>query len=378
MTDSYGSESKTEQPTPRRLEKAREEGSVVRAHGVPAAAILVTGALVLSLGGARLVELLERSLRAGLGLEPDRVRDPAQLLVAAGPVLAPGLEVVAPFLILMAVVGFVADIMVGGWTFSAQPLSPDTSRIDPFKGLARLFSRTALVEVIKALIKFAVVGAVAFWLLRSWAPAFFHLAAESWPYAPHHAALLWSRVFLILAIALTGVAALEVPYQLWAHRDRLKMTRQEIKDEMRELDGSPQTKRRIKALRRRFARMRMAMEVPKADVVVTNPEHYAAALNYREGRMQAPRLVAKGTGLVALRIRAIAGEHGVPVIEAPPLARAICRFVELDDEIPTGLYPPVAEVLAYVYRLSAAREAGRPLPTMPQDGRFEPPSEFAA
>jgi len=156
------------------------------------------------------------------------------------------------------------------------------------------------------------------------------------------------------------------------------MTRQDVKDEMRELDGSPQTKRRIRALRRRLARMRMVMEIPKADVIVTNPEHYAAALSYREGRMRAPRLVAKGTGLVALRIREIAAEHGVPLIEAPPLARAICRFVDLDDEIPPGLYPAVAEVLAYVYRLRLARQGRRAPPPMPQDGRFEPPPEFAA
>jgi flagellar biosynthetic protein FlhB len=155
------------------------------------------------------------------------------------------------------------------------------------------------------------------------------------------------------------------------------MTRQEIRDEMRELDGSPQTKRRIRLLRRRSARMRMASEVAKADVVVTNPEHYAAALNYREGKMRAPHLVAKGTGLVALRIREIAAEHGVPVLEAPPLARAICRFVELDDEIPTALYPAVAEVLAYVYRMRIARDAGKPAPP-PQHQRFEPPPEFVS
>jgi flagellar biosynthesis protein FlhB len=187
---------------------------------------------------------------------------------------------------------------------------------------------------------------------------------------------LWDRLFLVLAAALASIAALEVPYQVWEYRDRLKMTRQEVKDELRELDGSPQTKRRIKLLRRRLARMRMAAEVPKADVIVTNPEHYAAALQYREG-MRAPRLVAKGTGLVAQRIREIATEHRVPVIEAPPLARAICRFVELEDEIPAGLYPPVAEVLAYVYRLRAAGASGRPLPPVPPDRRFEPPAEFA-
>lgn len=374
MTDSYGNE-KTEQPTARRLEKAREEGTALRTHGLAAGAILVIGAAALSVGGAKLVELLELSLRRGLSFDPDVVREPGRMLTAAGQVVAPALEIVTPFLILMAVVGFFTDVMIGGWIFSSQPLSPNFSRIDPVRGFQRLFSRTAMVEIVKALAKFAVVGATAFWLIRTWSPGFLQLAAETWPRAADHAALLWSRIFLVLAASLVGVAILEVPYQIWAHRDRLKMTRQDIKDEMRELDGNPQTKRRIRLLRRRFARMRMASEVPKADVVVTNPEHYAAALNYREGKMRAPRLVAKGTGLVALRIREIAAEHGVPTIEAPPLARAICRFVELEDEIPTGLYPAVAEVLAYVYRLRVARNAGRPAPP-PQHQRFEPPPEF--
>jgi flagellar biosynthetic protein FlhB len=155
------------------------------------------------------------------------------------------------------------------------------------------------------------------------------------------------------------------------------MTRQEVKDELRELDGSPQTKRRIALLRRRRARLRMAAEAAKADVVVTNPEHYAAALQYRQDRMRAPRLVAKGTGLVALRIREIAIENDIAVIAAPPLARAICRHVELEDEIPAGLYAPVAEILAYVYRLRAAEAAGQP-PPQPHSHRFEPPAEFAA
>jgi flagellar biosynthetic protein FlhB len=375
MTDSYSSESKTERPTARRLEKAREEGSALRAHGVAAGAILVMGAAALSLGGAKLVELLELSLRRGLSFDPDIVREPGRLLTAAGQVITPGIEVVAPFLILMAVVGFVADLMIGGWVFSSHPVSPDFTRIDPVRGFQRLFSRAAFVEIVKALAKFAIVAATAFWLIWTWSPGFLQLAAETWPRAVDLAALLWSRIFLLLAASLVGVAILEVPYQVWAHRDRLRMTRQDIKDEMRELDGSPQTKRRMRLLRRKFARMRMASEIPKADVVVTNPEHYAAALNYRDGKMRAPRLVAKGTGLVALRIREIAAEHGVPVIEAPPLARAICRFVELEDEIPTGLYPAVAEVLAYVYRLRVARNAGKPAPP-PQHQRFEPPPEF--
>ncbi|HXP31687.1 MAG TPA: flagellar biosynthesis protein FlhB [Stellaceae bacterium] len=378
MSDTSDRENRTEQATPRRLQKAREEGSVVRAHGLAAVAIMICGAFALTVGGSALVDLLERSLLAGLRLDAAAMQDPDRLLVAAKDIVLPGLEIVAPFLCLMAVVGFFADTLVGGWVFSTQPLAPDVSRIDPLKGFARLFSLNGLVEIVKALAKFLVVAVVAFWLIRSRAPTYIGLAAETWPAAARHAAELSTHVFLVLAAALAAVAALEVPYQLWSHRDRLKMTRQELKDEVHQLEGSPQTKRRIKTLRRKLARMRMMSEVPKADAVVVNPQHYAAALRYQEGRMRAPRLLAKGTGLIALRIREVAEEHGVPVIEAPPLARAICRYVELEDEIPVGLYQAVAEVLAYVYRLKAARETRRSPPDLPRDGRFDPPPEYDA
>lgn len=377
MAEGRDDDSRTEQPTPRRLEKAREAGEVVRAHGGAAAAVLIAGAGILGFSGARMAERLELTLRLGLLAEPRGLRTPARLLVAAGRVVAPGLEILASFLVLLAAVGFLADILVGGWVLSARPLVPDPSRINPLRGLRRLFSRTAGVEIVKALVKFAVVGAIAVLLLRGSAGGFEQLAAETWPRALRQAALLWNRMFLILAATLFVLAMIEVPYQLWDHRGRLKMTRQEVRDELRELDGNPQTRRRIRALRRRLARMRMMIEVAKADVVVTNPDHYAAALSYHSGAMRAPRLVAKGTGLVALRIREVAAEHAVATIEAAPLARAICRWVELGDEIPPGLYPPVAEVLAYVHRLRIARESGKPAP-QPQRQRFEPPPEFAA
>jgi len=369
--------SRTEPPTPRRLQKAREEGAVARAHGATAAAVLIVGAAVLSLFGAHFADRLELTVRLGLIVDPRQGRDPERLLAAASRVIAPSLEIMAAFLVLAAAAGFAADLVVGGWVLSARPLVPDPSRINPVLGLRRLFSRPALIEVVKAWIKFFVLGAIAAVLMRDWAGRFLGLAVATWPQSLTAAALLWSRLFVILAAALFGLAALEAPYQLWAHRNRLKMTRQEVKDELRELDGSPQTKRRIRALRQRFARMRMMAEVAKADIIVTNPDHYAAALSYRASIMRAPRLVAKGSGLVALRICEVADQHGVARIAVPSLARAICRWVELGDEIPVALYPPVAEVLAYVHRLRVARETGQPPPRRPPDRRFDPPPEFA-
>jgi flagellar biosynthesis protein FlhB len=376
MADEQERAGRTEPPTARRLQKAREEGSVPRAHGAAGAAVLLAGAVMLSLTGGPLVGQLELVLRLGLSTDEAALRDPTRLLSASAPVVAAGLDIVAVFVVVVAIAGLVADIAVGGWVFSSHPLVPDASRINPITGFGRLFSRTAAVEMLKALLKFAVVGAVALWLGHAWAPAFLDLAAETWPGALGHAALGWSRMFLSLAVAVAVAAALEIPYQVWSFRDRLKMTRQEIRDEHRDLEGSPQTKRRIRGLRVRLARLRMMTEVARADVVIVNPEHYAAALRYREDRMRAPRLVGKGTGLVALRIREVAGEHAVPVVEAPRLARAICRYVELDDEIPAGLYPPVAEVLAHVYRLRAARANGAAPPAPPRP-RFEPSPEFA-
>ena len=378
MSDTYDSGSRTEQATPRRLQRAREEGSVVRAHAVAGAAVLVVGAVLLLLAGAKLIELLETSLRVGLSLPPEAMREPARLTAVAAQVVWPGVMILAPFLLILAGIGFIADLAVGGWVVSATPITPDFTRIDPLKGFGRLFSRAALGEIVKALLKFIVIGVIAAWLLRSWIGDFLHIAAESWPYAPRHVAALSGEAFIILAVALALVTLLEVPWQVWQHRDQLKMSRQEIKDEQKEQEGSPQTKRRIRGLRIKLARARMMTEVPKADVVVVNPEHFAAALLYREDRMRAPRLVAKGTGLIALRIRSVAEEHGVAVVEAPPLARSMNRFVELGDEIPIGLYRAVAEVLAYVYKLRAARDDGGPLPPPPQDGRFDPPEEFDA
>ncbi|HTT78241.1 MAG TPA: flagellar type III secretion system protein FlhB [Stellaceae bacterium] len=378
MADDRERAGQTEPPTIRRLQKARDEGNVARAHGVAGAGVLLAGAVLLSIAGEPLVDRLELIVRLGLSPDPAAMRDPARMLAALAPVVAVGFGIIAVFVLVVAVAGFFADLAVGGWVFSAEPLAPDPSRIDPVAGFRRLFSHAAAVEMVKALVKFAVVVAVSVWLGRVWAGAFLHLAAATWPGAMRQAATGWSRMFVTMAVALAGVAALEIPYEIWAFRDRLKMTRQEVRDELREMEGSPQTKRRIRVLRHRLARLRMMSEVPKADVVIVNPEHYAAALRYRADSMRAPRLVAKGAGLVALRIRALAGKHEVPIVEAPRLARAICRYVELDEEIPTGLYPPVAEVLAHVYRLRAAQSAGAPPPPAPPSQRFEPAPEFAA
>ena len=375
MSDT-SSEDKTERASPRRIEKAREEGNIARSQGLSGAAIMLTAALFFMMGGRSMIGAMERSLRTGLRLDADVMRDPARMITAIWQVMGPPFAATGTFILLVMVVGVASNLAVGGWVFAPRLLSPDFQRISPLAGLKRLFSHEGLAEILKSLAKVIVIGGAAYFVLRQSLPALVDLGRESWIAASVHIADHATWALLIFAGALACVVALEVPYQLWSHRGRLRMTRQELRDEMRELEVSAHTKRRLRALRNRFARGRMMTEVPRADVVITNPEHYAAALRYQEGTMRAPRLVAKGGGLVALRIRELAMEHHIPIVEAPPLARAIYKYVDLDTEIPAGLYQAVAEVLAYIYRLRLARDTGRPAPTLPGDLRFEPPEEF--
>lgn len=375
MADDQATENKTEEPTSRRLSKAREEGSIARSRELPSAIMLMTGAAIVFWGGTAAASLLERMVVSGLHIDPLVGRDPARLLIGAWTVVKPALGIVIVFGGGIAVIGTLSALLVGGLVFSWQPVMPDLARLNPVQGFARLWSRDVLVEVVKSIIKLLGVAAVAFWWLRDETRNFADLARAGWPGGLWQAGSLLGQLFLLTSISLAVVVLLEVPYRIWSHRQDLRMSRQELRDEAREVEGNPQTKRRVKQMRRKVARARMMIQVPKADVVLTNPTHVSVALRYQQGEMRAPRLVAKGAGLVALRIRDIATAHDVPIVEAPPLARSLNRYVEIEDEVPVALYRAVAEVLAFVYRLRAARAAGKPEPAVPS-ASFDPPDEL--
>ena len=375
MADDQASENKTEEPTGRRLSKAREEGSIARSRELPSAIMLMTGAAIVFWGGTVAASLLERMVATGLRIDPLLGRDPARLLAGAWVVVKPALAVVIVFGGGIAVIGTLSALLVGGLVFSWRPVMPDLARLDPIQGFARLWSREVLVEIVKSVIKLLGVAAVAYWWLRGAARNFADLARAGWPGGLWQAGSLLGQLFLLTSISLAIVVLLEVPYRIWSHRQDLRMSRQELRDEAREVEGNPQTKRRVKQMRRKVARARMMSQVPKANVVLTNPTHVSVALQYQQGTMRAPRLVAKGAGLVALRIREVAAEHDVPIVEAPPLARSLHRYVEMEDEVPAALYRAVAEVLAFVYRLRAARAAGKPEPVA-SSANFDPPAEL--
>jgi len=258
-----------------------------------------------------------------------------------------------------------APLAIGGWTFSGQALVPNFARLDPVSGLARVFSTRGLIELLKSLARFMVVALVATVLLWKQFHSFSGLGTEPPRAAIGHALSLVGTALIALGGALAAIAVIDVPLALWQHHKSLRMSREEIREEYKDTEGSPEIKSRVRRAQQAIARKRMMQEVPKADVVITNPTHYAVALRYDEQRMRAPVVVAKGRDLIALRIREIAAEHKVALVEAAPLARALHAGCELGDEIPARLYAAVAKILVYVYELRTARRRGASPPAQP-------------
>ena len=275
------------------------------------------------------------------------------------------LWIILPILGATFLAALAAPLAIGGWNFSGKALAPQFSRMNPMSGFKRMFSTRGLIELVKGIAKVFVVGVIAWVLLRALTPQLMGLSTEPVGNAIGHAGSMAAYALLILCMGLAIIAAIDVPFQLWNYANELKMTRQEVRDEYKESEGSPEVKGRIREAQRALAQGRMMQEVPTADVVVTNPTHYAVALRYDEKKNRAPIVVAKGVELIALKIREIATEHGVPVIEAPPLARALHKSVELNREVPAALYITVAQVLTYVYQLKNARERGVAPPPAP-------------
>lgn len=280
----------------------------------------------------------------------------------------------APFLVLLLLVAVLAPLAMSGWLFSTEALVPQFSRLNPFSGLARMFSTRGVVELGKALAKALIVGGVAGWMLYSEIEPILGLAVEPPGVALAHLARLLAFTFLTVVGSMGLIVAIDVPFQLWDHAKQLRMTKEEVRQEQKEQEGDPQIKARIRQLQRDNARRRMMAEVPRADVVVTNPTHFAVALRYREGAMRAPTVVAKGSALLAERIIEVARENRVPVVRVPPLTRALHAHAELGREIPAPLYTAVAEVLAYVYQLERHEIYGGVAPEVPGD--LSVPPEF--
>lgn len=358
---------KSEPASPRRLEKAREEGQVARSRELATFVMLATGMGSLWLMGETLGEQFGSALRNGLRFERASAFDPSHMMAQAGAVVLHGLQALMPLFVLMLVAALVAPMLLGGWLLSAQSLAPKFSKLNPVAGIGRMFSTESLAELFKTLVKSLLVGGISWWVVSGNLADIMALMSEPAGVAlPHTLRLVAGSCALIIG-SLLLVVAVDVPYQLWSHHRKLRMSREDLRQEQKESDGDPQVKAQIRRQQQQMAKRRMMAEVPKADIIVTNPTHFAVALKYMDQEMRAPRVIAKGTDLVALRIRDLAEEHKIPILEAPPLTRALYRHTPLGHEIPVALYAAVAEVLAWAYQLQRQGSEGGALPPMPHD-----------
>ncbi len=356
---------RTEQPTPKRLKDARKKGDVPRSRELTMTGVMMSGAATLLLlagpMGGQMVEAFAGALSVERAVVFDTQQIPTALATLAGDMLSGFL----PLAVILLGAVFLSAASIGGWSFSLQAVQPKLERISPIKGIKRIFSANSLNELVKALAKFTLVGFIAVaWLWWS-IEELLGLGREPIAAAIPHALRICGISLLIVSAGLILIAAFDVPFQLWQYQKKLRMTKQQVKDELKETEGRPEVKSRIRQLQQQIATRRMMEELPTADVVITNPTHYAVALKYDEGSMGAPRVIAKGKDLIAARIREVATEHKVPLFSAPPLARVLYRTTEIGDEIPAKLYTAVAQVLAYIFQLNSARIPGQRLPDPP-------------
>ncbi|WP_026375588.1 flagellar biosynthesis protein FlhB [Aestuariibacter salexigens] len=347
---------KTEEPTGKKIEEARKKGQIARSRELSTTLVLIGSALSLLLFGEMLGEAMFAVMQRTFILSRDETYDVNHAFQAMGYVI----ELVSVPVILLLIVSLVAgvygSIALGGYNFTWEGAAPKANKLSPIAGFKRMFGTNGLVELLKAIGKFVIISAMALLALNLFQDEALHLDVELYPLNIFHALEMIAWAFLLMCCGMIPIALIDVPYQSYKHNKEMKMTKQEVKDERKNSEGDPQVKGRIRRLQYQAAAKRMMQEVPKADVVVTNPTHFAVALKYDQNGDSAPILVAKGVDEMAMHIRKIAGAHDVPIVESPMLARAIYYSTEADFPIPEKLFMAVAQVLAYVYQHKAFKQ----------------------
>lgn len=361
---------RTEQPTARRLSKAREDGQVARSTELPAAAIVIGSLLILLLLGGWMVNHLSAVFAHGFVFDRKTLDRPQLLPTVFGGQLGEAFTLILPILLFTLVAAIAGSGMTGGYLFSLKAAAPKASKLNPVAGLKRMFGTHALVELSKALLKFTLVTTVLWLSVASHMDTLINLGRMGLEPAMQAAGSMIAQSALWIALSLAAIALIDVPYQKHAFNKRMRMTKQEIKDEFKDMEGRPEVKAQIRRRQREMANQRMIQRIQDADVVITNPEHFAVALEYDPSGDGAPVLVAKGTDHMAARIREEAGLHGVHIFEAPPLARALYFTTDLEKQVPEELYHAVAQVIAYVFSLEAK--------TPGQSGRAKPRVQLPA
>lgn len=370
MADSSGQD-KTEEPTAKRLKESREKGQVARSRELNTMVSLFFASLGFVMVGDFMASELVQLFQRDLSLERDWLFDTNKIIEMLSINTTAALKLLAPFFLFMFISVFVGPLLVGGWNFAGKSLQPKFSKLNPFTGIKRVFGPNGLVELLKALAKFILIGAAAIVLAIALRDELAGLGQESIEQGLIHGAQLFFLEFFVLTAMLVVIAIFDVPYQLWNNRKKQRMTRQEVKQENKQTEGNPEVKGRIRALQREVAQRKMLQDVPEANVIIVNPTHFAVALKYEDGKSGAPKVVARGVDHIALKIREIGAAHHVPVFTAPPLARALYYSSEIGQTIPEGLYIAVAKILAYVFQLKNLPGHQAQAPT-----EFEVPKEF--
>lgn len=351
MADNDSSQEKTEDATSRKLQQAKDKGQVARSKELGTSAVLIAASVGLLMTGPNIAQAMHNIMTKMFTLSRDEIFDTHQMSNVWGMV---GTELAVPlmgFILFLALIAFAGNVALGGMSFSVKAFMPKASKMSPIAGFKRMFGVQAVVELTKGIAKFSVVAITAYLLLSIYFERILMLSQDHLPGNIYHALDLIVWIFILLCASTFLIVVIDVPFQIWNHAKQLKMTKQEVKDEYKDTEGKPEVKGRIRQLQREMAQRRMMGEVPNADVIVVNPEHYAVAVKYDAARSTAPFVVAKGVDEVAFKIREIAREHDVAIVSAPPLARAIYHTTKIDQEIPEGLFTAVAQVLAYVFQL---------------------------
>ena len=367
MAENDDGQEKTEQPSPKRLQDARRKGQVARSRELSSFAVLLGAAVALLGFGASLAEQVSLIVQDFFTLERKDIFDPQYMLAALKLAGGEAIMQLLPVFLVIFVAAVAGSVAIGGLGISAEAIQPKLSKMDPIKGIKRMFSANSLMELAKTVAKFLLVGAFGVITLMLLIDDIVQLMVQSLPQSVKQSLDIVLFTFLLVSASLIIVVLIDVPFQIWNHTRQLKMTLQEVKDENKDTEGRPEVKARIRQQQQQMSRKRMMDAVPQADVVVTNPTHYAVALQYKHGEQAAPVVLAKGVDFVAEQIRKVANGHEVPIISAPPLARSLYFFCEVEREVPADLFMAVAQVLAYVYQLNKYQKKGGARPKLPKD-----------
>lgn len=374
MAEDSGQE-KTEEPTSKKLEDAKKKGQIARSKELGTMFVLIFSAISLLLYGPEIGKGLYNIMGRMLSLNRSETYDTTKMFAVWSEVASALLFPMAMFVLIIVIAAFIGNTLLGGFNFSWEAAAPKPSKMSPIKGFKRMFGPQAAIELVKSILKFALVAIFAVFLIQTFFDEILHLSIESAPSNIIHALEMLSWMFLGLSCTLVIIAAIDAPYQSYNHNKQLKMTMQEIKDEYKNSEGDPQIKARIRQTQRQMSQRRMMQDVPDADVIVTNPTHYSVALKYDTERAGAPIVLAKGIDEMAMQIRKIAKGNEVPIVESPMLTRALYHTAEIGQQIPDQLFTAVAQVLAYVFQLKRFKK-GRGKRPIPLKSKLPIPDDF--